>query len=333
MAAGYFLGASRGLPTGVSGFFGYQFSIGIAIWLTASLPFVAVYTLLWTVKRGWHRPLRYLIATFLMGVPPLGIIGWASPITAAGILFPGWGWWGLGAMAAGLMLMASRYWPVAVLVLGGCYAWSIASWIAPTAPDGWVGINTEFRLSTGGRNASYEQHLETIALVMKAAQAGARTIVLPESAFGVWTRTTEQLWGRYLVGSGVTIYGGATAIDPASYDNVATEIMPERSRIIYRQRMPVPLSMWQPWGRGGARAHFFESPTTEFAGVSVAPLICYEQLLIWPVIQSMFYDPEVIVATGNGWWTGGSNVIAIQKASAQSWASLFGLPLVMAFNT
>lgn len=333
MAAGYFLGASRGLPTGVSGFFGYQFSVGIAIWLAASLPFVAVHTLLWTVKRGWHRPLRYLVATLLMGVPPFGIIGWASPITAAGILFPGWAWWGLGAMAAGLMLMTSRYWPVAVLVLGGFYAWSIASWIAPTAPDGLVEINTGFRFTTGDRNSSYEQHLETIALVIKAAQAGARTIVLPESAFGVWSPTTEQLWGRYLAGSGVTIYGGATAIDPAGYDNVLMEITPEDWRIIYRQRMPVPLSMWHPWIRGGAHAHFFEDAVTEFAGVRVAPLICYEQLLIWPVIQSMFHGPEVIVATGNGWWAGGTDIVNIQKASAQAWAALFGLPLVMAFNT
>src|SRR5690606_5399429 len=140
--------------------------------------------------------------------------------------------------------------------------------------------------------------------VIKAAQAGARTIVLPESAFGVWSPTTEELWGRYLAGSDVTVAGGATAIDPAGYDNVTTEFTPERSRIIYRQRMPVPLSMWQPWIRGTARAHFFENPVTEFGAVRVASLICYEQLLLWPVIQSMFHDPDVVVATGNGWWTG-----------------------------
>jgi hypothetical protein len=46
----------------------------------------------------------------------------------------------------------------------------------------------------------------------------------------------------------------------------------------------------------------------------------------------MLYGPEVIVATGNGWWTGDTNIVAIQKASAEAWAALFGVPLVMAFN-
>ena len=91
--------------------------------------------------------------------------------------------------------------------------------------------------------------------------------------------------------------------------------------------------MWQPWTTGGAHAHFFANPVVEFAGFRVAPLICYEQLIIWPVLQSMLHDPDVIVATGNGWWIGNTNIVAIQKASAEAWASLFGLPLVMAFNT
>ncbi|MNY70684.1 Carbon-nitrogen hydrolase [compost metagenome] len=65
----------------------------------------------------------------------------------------------------------------------------------------------------------------------------------------------------------------------------------------------------------------------------IAPLICYEQLLLWPMLQSMLYSPAVIVATGNGWWTRGTSIVAIQKASVTAWAKLFGLPVVMAFNT
>ena len=46
----------------------------------------------------------------------------------------------------------------------------------------------------------------------------------------------------------------------------------------------------------------------------------------------MIHSPDIIVATGNGWWTGDTNIVAIQKVSAQAWAYLFGVPLVMAFN-
>ena len=42
--------------------------------------------------------------------------------------------------------------------------------------------------------------------------------------------------------------------------------------------------------------------------------------------------PDMIVATGNGWWTAGTSIVGIQRASAEAWARLFGVPLVMAFN-
>ena len=67
-------------------------------------------------------------------------------------------------------------------------------------------------------------------------------------------------------------------------------------------------------------------------GRRIAPLICYEQLLVWPILQSMAHRPDLIVAIGNGWWTAGTSVAAIQKASSAAWARLFGLPLVVSFN-
>ena len=50
------------------------------------------------------------------------------------------------------------------------------------------------------------------------------------------------------------------------------------------------------------------------------------------ILQSAIYAPDIIVATGNGWWTSGTSIIAIQQASAGAWAQLFGVPIVMAFN-
>jgi hypothetical protein len=69
------------------------------------------------------------------------------------------------------------------------------------------------------------------------------------------------------------------------------------------------------------------------AGTKVAPLICYEQLLVWPILHSMLRDPEVIAAAGDGWWTAGTSIVPIQRAATQAWARLFGIPLVMSFNT
>ncbi len=332
VAAAHFLGASRGLPVGTSIFFGEQLAIGISFWLMASILFVIVHAALWTSKGGWHRPLRYAIAGVLMSVPPFGITGWASPITAAGILFPGWGWLGLAAMATGLLAITTRAWPVAALILGGCYAWSAATWTPPALPDGWAGINTKFKFTAQGQYADYSQHHETFELVEEAAGQGASVIVLPESAFGLWGRTTESLWQRELAGLDVRLIGGGAVVDSVGYENAMMELTHGSSQILYRQRMPVPVSMWQPWTTGGAHAQFFRNPYIDAAGQRAVPLICYELLLVWPVLQSMMYEPEMIIASGNGWWTGGSNIVSILKASGEAWASLFDIPLVMAFN-
>ncbi len=332
VALAHFLAASRGLPEGVAIFYGSDMSMGIALWLMASLMFVAVHAGLWTPKTGWHRPARYGLAAILMSLPPFGIAGWASPITAAGVLFPGWGWFGLAATAIGLIAVTTRYWPIATLVVGGAFAWSAANWTPPAELDGWAGIDTSFQFSQAGQYADYAQHMATIGMVKEAAGQGASVVVLPESAFGIWTETAERLWTRELAGIDVTVNGGAIVIDQSGYDNVMVEVGGQGSEVIYYERMPVPISMWQPWTTGGANAHFFANPIVDFASVRIAPLICYEQLIIWPILQSMLYGPEVIVATGNGWWTGDTNIVAIQKASAEAWAALFGVPLVMAFN-
>lgn len=95
VSAAYFLAASRGLPQGVANFYSSNIWPGLLLWLVASSAFVAVYSVLWTDRTGWRKPLRYVAACFAMAVPPFGIMGWAHPSTAAGVLFPGWGWWGL----------------------------------------------------------------------------------------------------------------------------------------------------------------------------------------------------------------------------------------------
>ena len=131
----------------------------------------------------------------------------------------------------------------------------------------------------------------------------------------------------------VVLVGGAVVVNESGYDNVMIELTSEGTRILYGERMPVPVSMWRPWASGGASAQFLGNPTGRFAGRSIAPLICYEQLIVWPILQSILLRPDVIVAIGNGWWTGNTNIVSIQKENARAWTSLFGLPLVIAFNT
>lgn len=336
VAAAYFLAASRGLPQGVANFYESDIWPGLFLWLVASLAFVAVHALLWTSRPGGGRAARFLLASALMAVPPFGIVGWAHPLTAAGVLFPGWGWLGLAAAMVGLVVMTTRASPIAAIVLGGLWLWSAATWTAPPLPDGFRGVDLDMGQSLG-RDGTLERQQYLIASVMREGEHGARIVVLTESALGFWTPSVEHLWLEALAGSDIEVIAGAAVIDPQGYDNVLIAISAGKAGILYRERMPVPVSMWQPWRRlvgqaGGARAHLFANPTVELAGRRIAPLICYEQLVVWPILQSMLQQPDAIVATGNGWWTAGTSIVAIQNASTIAWTRLFGVPLVTSFN-
>ncbi len=349
VAAGYFLAASRGLPQGVANFYSADLWPGMVLWLIASSSFVIVHAVFWTKPRGGDssgkrgtdaaRALGYLVAMALTGLPPFGITGWAHPLTAAGVLFPGWGWWGLGATAILLVFTTGRRWQIAVAVLGGLYVWSATNWTPPKLAPGWIAVDLKHGAELG-RDGSLQYHRDLIAMVRGtiAKRPDALVVVLPESALSFWTPTADRVWQEGLRGSEVTVIAGAAVIDARGYDNVMVAISADPAKVLYRERMPVPGSMWQPWlqwtGRGGgAHADFFGNPAVEVDGFKIAPLICYEQLIVWPVLQSVFHQPEVIVAVGNGWWTGNTSIVAIQKANISAWASLFSLPVVMAFNT
>ncbi|MBX5166826.1 MULTISPECIES: conjugal transfer protein TraB [unclassified Rhizobium] len=349
VAAGYFLAASRGLPQGVANFYSADLWPGLVLWLVASASFVTVHAVFWTKPRAENasgrkgtdaaRALRYLLAMALTGLPPLGITGWAHPLTATGVLFPGWGWWGLGATAILLVVMTSRRRQIAVAVLAGLYVWSATNWTPPKLTPGWMAVDLKQGANLG-RDGSLQYHRELIARVRKAADASkdVRAAVLPESALGFWTPTVARVWQEGLRGSDLTVIAGAAVIDPTGYDNVLVSISADAAKILYSERMPVPGSMWQPWlewtGKGGgAQADFFGNPVVEIDGIRIAPLICYEQLILWPVLQSMLHSPRAIVAVGNGWWTENTSIVAIQEASVAAWAKLFDLPVVMAFNT
>ncbi|MCQ4632724.1 conjugal transfer protein TraB [Shinella sp. CPCC 100929] len=336
VAASYFLAASRGLPQGVATFYQSDLTPGLALWLIASSSFVVVHAVLWT-SNVRYRPVAYLVASALMALPPFGITGWAHPITAAGILFPGWGWWGVSAMTAGLIGLVTRVWPAAILVLSSLWLWSAATWTGPNLADGWRGVDLHLGASLG-RDTGLQRHRALIATAHEHIQQDGGVIVLPESALGNWTPTVERLWASALSGTTATVIAGASEMTLDGYDNVLVALTTQGGRILYRERMPVPGSMWQPWRAwfgqsGGARADFFADPVIELNGKIIAPLICYEQLLVWPVLQSMLHDPDLIVAVGNGWWTDGTSIVDIQRASVTAWARLFAKPLFLSFNT
>lgn len=104
---GYYLAASRGVPAGSAVFWSGSISpvlLGITIWVGVSAVLTGPWGALWSPRYGWTWRWRFpLVLVIVYG--GLGYIGWASPLTAAGVLFPGLGALGLVLTAILQMLL------------------------------------------------------------------------------------------------------------------------------------------------------------------------------------------------------------------------------------
>jgi len=55
----------------------------------------------------------------------------------------------------------------------------------------------------------------------------------------------------------------------------------------FQQRIPIPYAMWRPWDNIGVPIHYFGPATLAIEHRRAAPIICYEQLLVAPVLLSI----------------------------------------------
>jgi apolipoprotein N-acyltransferase len=71
----------------------------------------------------------------------------------------------------------------------------------------------------------------------------------------------------------------------------------------------------------------------DVGGQRAAILICYEQLLAWPVLRSALERPTMLIAVSNEAWTTGTTIPKGQHACVCAWARLFGIPVLSAINS
>jgi hypothetical protein len=101
---------------------------------------------------------------------------------------------------------------------------------------------------------------------------------------------------------------------------------------MFRQRIPVPIAMWNPLSGHGAPINVFGPGILSVRGERAAVLICYEQLLVWPVVLSMTQRPTVIVAIANDYWATGTPIPRVQRSAVGTWSRLFAVPYLSAVN-
>ena len=328
----YQLGATWGLPGGVMTFYGTFLALGVLLWVVAALVVAATWAWFWKptkAARPWWMPFPLIVTA----LPPIGVLGWVHPINAAGALFPGWGWLGIAGavfVAVGLSVVPKGWLAISPLVL---VLWAgLVARPAKSLP-GWQGLDTK-ELFGHGEVDSGRDLKRAMTLPKLAAATPDRVIVLPESIGGLWFEVPEAFWREGLASSGdkTVLLGAEIGEGDGRSANILLSVNRTGSKVIYRQRMPVPLTMWRPWASDGTHAYWFETPVVDVAGERAAVLICYEQVIVWPILFSMADRPTVVVAIANDWWAGRSTIPGIQRNCVLAWCRLFGTPLVTATN-
>lgn len=338
IALAYYLAAGRGLFHGAGVFFGSSFALpswaySALVWIVPSIVLAGVWGVLWS---NGNRPIRLLAILFIISVPPIGVIGWASPITAAGALFPGSGWWGLIACVGALAYFAHARCPLTSLAGVALVAVLCNAVYQDRNNPQWLALDTSLGASHGSDD-DYDRLHTLLDLVDQSSSdhPNVKVFVLPELVGGDWSM--NALWwrrtGSALRARGQTVLIGALKpLDRNShYLNALFSVGADGNRT-FVDRVPVPYSMWKPWTSGGADAFWLASGVHDFAGTRIATLICYEQLLVWPVLHSFLQAPNIIVGAANDWWARDTSISQIQLEATKAWGRLFGVPVVWVRN-
>ena len=339
----YYAAASWPLIPGARAFFGVQGTplIGFVLCLAAAALLALPWGLLFT--RGRRKAaLSILMCVLLTAIPPLGIIGWASPLLSAGVLFPGSRWFGVALIIVFLSIFGCK--PALSLVcLTLCALVFHFQYTQPQLPPGWEAVNTNYGGAGQGEpdfatEYNTQQSIQTIIL-----ESHAVVLLFPEHLVALWNEAADAFWENtltaaaaqhrtVLIGAGINLPATSrNHFEQESYLNVLLA-RGEENGALYQERIPIPIAMWKPFDDDGVPLKLFAHGTIRIHNQNAAVLICYEQVLVWPFLSCALQHPTILLTTSNDYWAKDTRIPAIQQSSAASWARLFRLPVLSATN-
>ena len=333
-AAAYYLIGSSPIVGAVRGYWGPGHDLaGIGAWLAASAALAAP----WALASSAIGVVFAILATAL---PPLGVIGWLSPLNAAGVLFPGTRLVGvillIGLLAAVAAVVSRR--PLAPPVrhrlhagIAGSAALSILLVaFAPTlqVPPGWAGVSTAVLPARGNMITEIRNNNAIIrSITGQAPNAGV--VAAPESVVDGWFPGTQQQFS-HAVPAGQTWILGVQADSKDAVYIVRPGKPPAK---------PVALAAglllggdWIP-SRAGSLTPAWWQRVFSINGKRVWAALCIEQVQPWTWMEAAIQRADVVLAMTNSWWaTTGNRAPDIQAASTRAWARLLGAPVILAEN-
>lgn len=339
VALAYYLAASHGLPFGVGIFFEDTAPVwfGWLLWLVVGSINASVWFLLWS-KNQSSLGVRAILAIAITALPPLGVVGWNNPLVSSGVFFPGMGFVGLFFMIFLFSALALRRWMIVGIFAGAAVIANVSFylWPKPLNSSEWSALNTDFpRLQTN----SYNQITSRVQNIIDAANKvlPGHVLVLPETILPARNPSLSFAWlliddvaASLKNKNALLLVGSETEGENNKKNNVLLALGDTTSVLV--QRVPVPIGMWRPWEKNTFEMNLFDSGIAVIKNRKIAFAICYEQLLVFPIVSSMAHRPELLIGAANDWWARDTNIPAIQSQSLDTWGRLFGVPVVRATN-
>lgn len=333
----YLLVASSGLFEGIKTYFDSTYFYSLLIWSFA--PVIGAFPLLivWSNTRT-YRVLLIPVVLVLLALPPFSLAGWSHPLVASGWLFPSSGWFGLGMAFVGMIgISYIRNSRMSTAILATIF------FLAFIQRDSIV--QSQFSVISIDTHNYYKNSVHTPRNYMKEAMFNfqlqdralaqqERIVVYPEAIAGRWNRALSRAWSRSLSGSNKTVLFGAIAEhETQGFENVVALANSDQTKIIYKQRYPIPVGMWKPFDtENSTHAYWFNGQATvDIGSFNVGLFLCYESLLIYPILQTLSQSPDFMVVASSLWWSPKS-IQQAQSNTMQSWSRLFSIPLMEAYN-
>jgi len=332
---GFYMMTLRGLPSSVAYYYHSDLQ-AVLMWTLSISVILSPYILIWSQsfkKRVLLFPLMVLVLT----LPPIGIVAGANPLASAGIVFPGSGLFGIilylgSVLILAIMLHTFVYeklrWPVLIVIF-----FTLASLWQPLAdPAKKFKTTVSHFLYTPAPMKAKEKRAIAEDLFRRSMSSEKDKILFFENALGDFTLEDRTLWHR--LDDDKRVYAGAYMYDENKnkYDNTLLKITRNGFIVLYRQRIPFPVSMWVPLSDKGAKLHLFENPMVIDEGERVGVFICYEQILAFPFLHTMLHKPTVLLGVSNLWWGRDDTFRDAQKINLEAWASLMGVPIYYSYN-
>jgi predicted amidohydrolase len=223
-----------------------------------------------------------------------------------------------------------KTWPAWAFTLALASALACGSYEAVPSVN-WAGVST--RYDALGDPSPAEQYDIAADAWRRAAATDAEVVLFPEGVGGTWTSSTASLWALEAEEREPrTVWVVGAMEGDAQNQRNGVGVVGKGEPHFWPQRLPAPLGMWAPWKKRHVKSDLFRSSVEMIQGRRAALLVCFEQFVGWPALQSAVEGAEVVLAPANLWFARGTNLNAVREVTVQSWARLMGWTVVEAIN-